>query len=130
MTGIMEKRQRQQDAIDKGEPLLTKKGKEKKGQKKRNVLDSIKKKKTGTSIGKAVLDPGGAYRRAAFRSGIAGKRDSQTIGNVMSYTYQGMTLGIAPAAKLVSDEIRNREAQKKEKKKKKKEKKKEKKGKK
>ena len=128
----MEKRQRQQDAIDKGEPLLTKKGKEKKGQgkKKRNVLDSIKKKKTGTSIGKAVLDPGGAYRRAAFRTGIAGKRDSQTIGNVMTYTYQGMTLGVAPAAKLVSDEVRNREAQKKDKKKKKKEKKKEKKGKK
>jgi len=123
MGGIRDRRARQQEAIDNGEPLRTKKGRKKKGQSKRGV-ERLKHKKVGEDIGKAVINPAPTLARGARRMFGAGDRDAKTTERVSGYAFDGMTLGVAPVARLISDEARSREGQKKKKKEKKKEKKK------
>jgi hypothetical protein len=117
MGGIRDRRARQQEAIDNGEPLRTKKGRKKKGQEKRGI-ERLKHKTVGERIGKGVLNPAPTFGRASVRIFGAGERDRKTTERVMGYTYDGLTLGVAPVARLSSDEARSREGQKRKKKKK------------
>lgn len=123
MGGIRDRRARQQEAIDNGEPLRTKKGRKKKGQEKRGI-ERLKHKKVGEDIGKSIINPAPTFGRASVRMFGAGERDRKTTERVMGYTFDGLTLGAAPVARIVSDETRSREGQKRKKKKKKKDKKK------
>ena len=116
MGGIKDRRRRQQEAIDRGEPLRTRSGRKKKGDRKRG-LDEINYMKVGQKTGKAMLDPSNTIRRGVNRSGIAGERDSATVGRVVGYTYDALTFGAAPASKLISDEIRSRKGKGKKKRK-------------
>ena len=115
MGGVKERRQRQQDAIDRGEPLRTKKGKIKKGNEKGFRPNSARH--IGERVGKALLDPSNTIRRGAKRTGIAGDKDSATIGRVVGYVYDAGTLGLAPIAKATSDEVRSRKGKGKKKRK-------------
>ena len=67
MGGIKDRRQRQQDAIDAGEPLRTKKGRKKKGNEKGFRPNSARH--IGEKVGKALLDPSNSIRRGARRAG-------------------------------------------------------------
>ena len=107
MGGQRDRRQRQQEAIDRGEPLRTKSGRKKKGEGKRGISGGGLQR-IGEKTGKAMLDPSNAIRKGAYRSGIAGKKDSATIGRAVGYAYDAGTFGVAPLAKLVSDEVRSR----------------------
>ena len=115
MGGVRERRQRQQGAIDRGEPLRTKKGKIKKGNEKGFRPNSGRH--IGERVGKALLDPSNTIRRGAQRAGV-GKKDSATIGRGAGYVYDVGTFGVAPVANLISDEVRSRKKKKKDKKKK------------
>ena len=55
MGGIRDRRKRQQEAIDSGEPLRTKKGRKKKGEKKGFRPNSLRH--IGEKTGKAIINP-------------------------------------------------------------------------
>ena len=114
MGGIKDRRQRQQDAIDAGEPLRTKKGRKKKGNEKGFRPNSARH--IGEKVGKALLDPSNSISRGARRAGV-GKKDSATIGRVAGYVYDAGTFGLAPIAKATSDEVRSRKGKGKKKRK-------------
>jgi len=122
MGGIRDRRARQQEAIDNGEPLRTKKGRKKKGEEKGFRPNSLRH--IGEKSGKAIINPAPTIGRGATRMFGAGDRDRKTTERVVGYAYDGLTLGAAPVARIISDETRSREGQKKKKKEKKKEKKK------
>lgn len=122
MGGIRDRRARQQEAIDNGEPLRTKKGRKKKGEEKGFRPNSLRH--IGERSGKAIINPAPVIGRGAVRMFGAGERDRATTEAVVGYAYDGATLGVAPVARIVSDDTRSREGQKRKQKKKKKEKKK------
>tara|TARA_R110000787_G_scaffold93674_3_gene195985 strand:+ start:207 stop:560 length:354 start_codon:yes stop_codon:yes gene_type:complete len=107
MGGQRDRRRRQQEAIDRGEPLRTKSGRKKQGEGKRGI-SAGGGRRIAEKSGKAMLDPSNTFRKGAYRSGIAGKKDSATIGRAVGYAYDAMTFGVAPASKLISDEVRSR----------------------
>jgi|TARA_R110002012_G_scaffold98492_2_gene236125 hypothetical protein len=116
MGGIRDRRKRQQEAIDSGEPLRTKKGRKKKGEKKGFRPNSLRH--IGEKTGKAIINPAPTLARGARRMFGAGDRDAKTTERVVGYAFDGLTLGVAPVARLISDEARSREGQKRKKKKK------------
>ena len=87
MGGIRDRRARQQEAIDNGEPLRTKKGRKKQGEKKGFRPNSMRH--IGERVGKAVVNPAPTFGRASVRMFGAGERDRKTTERVMGYTYDG-----------------------------------------
>ena len=122
MGGIQDRRARQQEAIDNGEPLRTKKGRKKKGEQKGFRPNSAQH--IGERTGKAIINPSPTLARGSRRIFGAGDRDSATVERTTGYIYDGITLGVAPVARLISDETRSRKGKEKKQKKKKKAKKK------